>query len=187
MRLFDKIVDGINNIIKKVEKSSADYRLDTSAISNNSEVTRKQASSHSFSTPSAHKSKVYHGNGKMTRFVKVRRTYRTESGRAFVPLWQKAGWRLNAQNPNYSIGQYKFYSKKLKKTLRWDGAIKNSLYEVKVYIKDPPSFLKNHQHWQCFMHQGDGWYLVHFLERINGLDDAILNVQRLISEAYLFC
>lgn len=187
MGLFDNILHGISCIIESLDKSNVGARSKVSSRSTNYRKSEIQISTSKAPEPASYKTRSYSGNDKMAKFVKVRRSYRTASGERFVPLWQKAGWQLNAQNPEYSIGQYKFYSKEIGKKLTWDGAIENRTYEVKVYIKNPPSFLMNHEHWECFMHQGNGWYLVHFLQRIKGLDDAILNVQRLISEAYWFC
>ena len=174
MGLFDIILDGIFGIASAVTSHDSDH-------------IHEQTLSPNISKQQRHQSQAYSDHSKKARFVKVRRSYRTKSGATFTPLWQKRGWMLNAQNKNYSVGQYKFYNKQLNETLQWEGAVKISSYEIKVFIKNPPAVLKNHKHWECFMHQGDGWYLVHFLERINGLDDAILNVQRLISEAYWFC
>ena len=126
-------------------------------------------------------------NNDITFFKPVKRKYTTRSGDTFMPLWQKAGWMVNVHDSNLYIGTYRFFDKRRQKEFRWEGAIQNSPHEMKVFIKDPPAKLQNHQHWQCFNHKGDGWYLVHFLYDLNGLDDAILNVQRLIAEAYWFC
>jgi len=126
-------------------------------------------------------------NNKITAFKPVNRKYTTRSGDTFMPLWQKAGWMVNVHNPNLYIGTFRCVDNRQQKDFRWEGAIQDDHYEMKVFIKDPPMVLQNHKHWQCFNHKGDGWYLVHFLNDINGLDDAILNVQRLIAEAYWFC
>jgi hypothetical protein len=123
----------------------------------------------------------------ITAFKPVRRKYTTSSGDNFMPLWQKAGWLVNVHDPSLYIGTYRFFDKRRQKTFRWEGAIQYGPHEIKVYIKDPPVKLQSHEHWQCFNHKGDGWYLVHFLYDLKGLDDAILNVQRLIAEAYWFC
>ncbi|MBU1194023.1 MAG: hypothetical protein KKE62_01680 [Proteobacteria bacterium] len=176
MGLFDLILNRIFTVFNSAEPPVV-HRVSS----------HEQTSPRTTSPPLAQKTETYSDNSKRSQFVKIRRSYRTGSGATFVPLWQKAGWVINAQNPNYSIGHYKFYNKKHNEILQWEGAVRSGPYEAKVYIKNPPSFLKSHKHWGCFMHQGDGWYLVHFLKRINGLDDAILNVQRLITEAFWFC
>lgn len=126
------------------------------------------------------------GSDRQATFIPVRNTYTTESGFTFTPLWQKLGWRVNAGNKYQFIGEYRFYDKEREERWSWEGAIQTGPYEFKVYIRNPPSALRRHRHWQCFNHAGDGWFSVHFLNPLDGLDDAILNVQRLIAEAHWF-
>lgn len=93
---------------------------------------------------------------------------------------------MNADNKYQFIGEYRFHDRKKKERFSWEGAIQTGPYEFKVYIRNPPSALQRHEHWQCFNYAGDGWFSVHFINPLDGLDDAILNVQRLIAEAHWF-
>jgi hypothetical protein len=123
---------------------------------------------------------------KQAAFLPVRNTYTTGSGFQFIPLWQKLGWRVNAGNKYQFIGEYRFRDRKKEESYRWEGAIQTGPYEFKVYIRNPPSALQRHEHWRCFNYAGEGWFSVHFINPLDGLDDAILNVQRLIAEAHWF-
>ncbi|MEA3357806.1 MAG: hypothetical protein U9R17_00095 [Thermodesulfobacteriota bacterium] len=134
---------------------------------------------------------ICHGDGRQTCqspivFKDGVREYRNKPVSTFVPLWKKLGWKPYNEAQNYYVGKYGFFDRKTNRILAWNGAIDKTAYRIKVYIENPPYELQNHKHWQCFTHCSGGWYGIHFLNKIEGLDDAILNVQRLIAEAYWF-
>jgi len=177
MGFFDRITNGVSAIVDFFEPQKTEpVRYMGPSGDDYSEPVQPE--------PAA--GRKYKNSGE-TAFKPVIRRYRTESGGTFTPLWQKAGWMVNVHDSNLYIGTFRFFDKRRQEDLGWEGAIQAGPYEMKVFIKHPPVALQNHKHWQCFNHQGDGWYLVHFLYDLNGLDDAILNVQRLIAEAYWFC
>ena len=103
-----------------------------------------------------------------------------------IPLHVKNKWEKVLDRPGVITGYYHFFNKRTNQKMRWHGEIHLN-HIINVYIYDPPSVLRNHKHYQCFIHRGIGWYEVHFLNEIKGIDDAILNVQRLIAEAYICC
>jgi hypothetical protein len=94
------------------------------------------------------------------------------------PLWQKLGWDKVGQN---YYGTYQF-----RHDGKWYGHIREGYINLEVYIWWPPAALELHPRWPCFVHQGKNKYLIHFTNKLIGVDDAIINVQRLLAEAIIF-
>lgn len=67
----------------------------------------------------------------------------------------------------------------------WEGLIKVEFTNsYSFFIFDPPGRLKFSKHWQCFTHQGDRKYHIHFSEGPKDVSSGIIAVERLISEAF---
>ena len=183
-KFLDKIAEGLLKILvtKPAPKKTSTRKVANTAPPDREVVLQPEDNTHSISPVQ----KAGEPSARKAAFLPVRNTYATKSGLKFTPLWQKFGWRVNAGNKHQFIGAYRFFDKKREERLSWEGAIQTGPYEFKVFIKNPPNALKRHRHWQCFNYAGDGWFSVHFLNPLDGLDDAILNVQRLITEAHWF-
>ncbi len=94
------------------------------------------------------------------------------------PIWHRLGWRK--LKIGYQ-GHYQFRQHK------WPGLIKTDASgDLDAFIWNPPEALRNHRHWNCFSHEGGGKFRVHFLDDVENVNDAILNVQRLLAEAIIF-
>jgi hypothetical protein len=52
----------------------------------------------------------------------------------------------------------------------------------KMFIHEPPHWLRQHDHWVCFRYQGDGWFLIH-TNNVPELCAGIIEVERLLTEA----
>jgi hypothetical protein len=52
------------------------------------------------------------------------------------------------------------------------------------FIFDPPEELKSHSHWVCFSYRGGGKYFIHFRVRPKDIDSGIMQVERMINEAF---
>lgn len=92
-----------------------------------------------------------------------------------IPYWQERKWKKKGETYN---GYYRtmYESKK--------GLIINHSGFVDLYIFDPPSQLWKHPHWQCFRHRGGGKYLVHFGIKPKDVSSGIIEVERILNEAY---
>jgi hypothetical protein len=185
-KILDQLAEGLLNILvtKPAPKKASSRKASETGASNREGVFQDKQNSHE--RTSVRKTEAPIVSKRQAAFRPVRNTYTTESGLEFTPLWQKLGWKVNAGNKYQFIGHYRFYDKRKKEDFGWEGAIQTGPYEFKVFIRNPPNALKQHHHWQCFNYTGNGWFSVHFINPLDGLDDAILNVQRLITEAHLF-
>ena len=52
------------------------------------------------------------------------------------------------------------------------------------YIFKPPDELRDHSHWVCFSPRGGGRYSIHFVVRPRDVDSAIMQIERMIHEAF---
>ena len=99
------------------------------------------------------------------------------SGHSVPKLWVQRNWRRfeGGYSGYYRAGGFRFF-----------GSVEEDYgLGYKVYIWDPPKCMKRHPEWKCFVHVGHDRYQIHFIDRINGVDEAILNVERLLREAYI--
>lgn len=96
-----------------------------------------------------------------------------------TPLWQRLGW---TRDGNSYQGIYRF-----RHDGKWPGLIIKKWSGFDVFIWMPPAALQNHSHWACFNHVGKNKYKVHFIHHITEVSQAIINVQRLLAEAIIFC
>jgi hypothetical protein len=55
---------------------------------------------------------------------------------------------------------------------------------VEVFIHNPPAVLERHPHWPCFNKRSDGWYFIHPIRPIADVSAGIINVEKIITEAY---
>ena len=105
-----------------------------------------------------------------------------------MAISQKRQWEI-AEIGDYereANGYYQFRDKKTRTTYKWQGLIRWKVDGVQVYILDPPDALENHHHWRCFSHVGDGWFHIHFGSPMKSLDEVIIHVENIISEALIF-
>jgi hypothetical protein len=94
------------------------------------------------------------------------------------PVWIDKGW-LKISATTYA-GYFDVPGRG-----RWSGKVKmGSTGFLGTYILNPPVVVRNHEKWHCFSHQGDGWYNVHMAKKPRTIDEAILNVERILNEAY---
>lgn len=100
---------------------------------------------------------------------------RTIVTRQEVPYWQEQGWfRNNGELRGYYETPYG----------RWRGKIEKVYSGFDYYVHDPPYCLEDHSHWVCFQSRGDGWYLLHFSKEPRSISAGIIEMERIITEAY---
>jgi hypothetical protein len=102
----------------------------------------------------------------------------TGSHRHYKALWERQGWKRKGSE-YYGLFRCRNY--------RFRGKISMSGDTFEVFIWSPPPELRRHRHWGCFNHHGEDMYKIHFTNPLTNVNDAILNTQRLLSEAVIFC
>ncbi|MCK4351854.1 hypothetical protein KAW65_00410 [candidate division WOR-3 bacterium] len=95
--------------------------------------------------------------------------------RSKKPYWQERGWKRHRwMYTGYYRTRYG----------SWDGKIENITCYPKFYIHNPPSKLQQHPHWECFICRGRRWFLIHFKQNPRNIDSGIIQVERIINEAF---
>lgn len=89
--------------------------------------------------------------------------------------WQEQGWRLNG---HLMEGYYRTLYRSFKGRIElFDSG--DHLY----FIHDPPSQLRQHSHWACFVQRGNGWYWVHFSIKAKNVDTGIITIEKILCQA----
>lgn len=92
-----------------------------------------------------------------------------------LPYWKERGW--SGRDHTYS-GYYRT------KVGAWKGRAEVSPSgKAKLFIQNPPEFLKNHPHWGCFTWRDGGWYAIHISGRAE-LSAGILRIEEILKEAF---
>lgn len=92
-----------------------------------------------------------------------------------VPLWQVRGW---TNTPRGLEGRFKTRHGEY-----W-GLIKIlSRAKSKFYIFQPPRELEHHPQHHCFFPIGNGWFDVHFDVGPDGIDDGIIQIESILTNA----
>lgn len=91
------------------------------------------------------------------------------------PYWKRRGWKKNNGN---LVGYYRT------KYGSFKGTIEDYRGKPEVYIYSPPVELKNHLHYQCFFHRGNGKYFVHFSRGVPNPSIAIETVEQILRESF---
>lgn len=91
------------------------------------------------------------------------------------PYWQERGWQRDGWN---YTGYYR------SRVGAWKGRAEVGPTNVaRLFIHEPPEFLKSHPHWICFQQRPSGWYFIHMTDDVD-LSSGILRVEALINEAF---
>lgn len=96
--------------------------------------------------------------------------------RSQAPYWREQGWQ---ESPSAFKGFYRTPCGEFR------GEIKKGFgHNHEYYIVNPPSELRRHPHWVCFLHRGNGRYLLHFSRRPKDVDSGIMAMERMIRESF---
>jgi len=98
------------------------------------------------------------------------KSYRT------VNYWEEQGWKLNG----YVLeGYYRtFYGSFRGRIELFDSG------DHQYYIYSPPSQLRKHPHWVCFMYRGNEWYFIHWSKPAACVDAGILYTETTLRECF---
>ena len=92
-----------------------------------------------------------------------------------LPYWKERGW--TGRDNTYS-GYYRT------KVGAWKGRAEVSPSgKAKLFIQNPPEFLKDHPHWGCFTWRSGGWYAIHTSGRPE-LSAGILRIEEILKESF---
>lgn len=92
-----------------------------------------------------------------------------------VNYWQESGW---VRRGNCLNGYYRTFYGSFKGIVE----LKHS-GNHRFFIIAPPSELKKHPHWPCFLWRGNGKYVLHFDKLPKNVDEGIIAMEKLIQEA----
>jgi hypothetical protein len=92
-----------------------------------------------------------------------------------VAYWQERGWIWSFHR---YIGYYRT------SIGAWKGRAEVSPSgKVKLFISDPPEFLKKHPAWTCFLPRDSHWFVIH-THCSPDLSEGIMRVEQIIQEAF---
>ena len=108
------------------------------------------------------------------RALRIRRSAR--------PYYEEQGWERHAAG----LFSTKTILKGFYRTPygSFEGEIALNGSSPSFYIINPPEQLKNHSHWVCFSYRGQGRYWIHFSRRPKDVDSGILQIERMLNEAF---
>ena len=93
-----------------------------------------------------------------------------------LPYWQERGWTRsdNTYTGNYQTAYAAF-----------EGWIEQDRSgQINCFLRHPSAEIRSHNHWVCFQHRGQDWYLVHMGRQPKDVSSGIITIERLITEAY---
>ena len=96
--------------------------------------------------------------------------------RSAAPLWVERRWkRYDNIYTGYYRTQYGSYRGRI--------AVR-SRDIIQFLIYDPPDYLRDHSHFKCFIPKGGGEYEVHFSTPARNIDDGIVKIESILTEAF---
>lgn len=104
-----------------------------------------------------------------------------------IPLrrgaWDEKGWTYHRNN-GYRLyrGYYEVTSGMNKQPYRYQGKIEVANRDITPYIASPPISIKDHPKGPCFSRSTGDWFRVHWHSPPDNVDDAILYIEKLLSE-----
>jgi len=91
------------------------------------------------------------------------------------PYWQERGWKQDGH-------QYTGYFRTMAGAWKGRAEVRSSGM-ARLFIHQPPEFLKEHPHWPCFEWRPRGWYSIHTTDD-GDLSAGILRVEEILIEAF---
>ena len=93
-----------------------------------------------------------------------------------LPYWQEHDWKHEGSRytGSYQTPYGSFY-----------GQIdEHRGGHIDFFIYSPSDEIRSHNHFVCFQHRGNDWYLVHMSKQAHDASSGILTIERLITDAY---
>jgi hypothetical protein len=98
--------------------------------------------------------------------------------------WDEKGWVRESQDGKQVYrGAYLVTGRRSHRQHRFAGQIVSDQNHMVVYIADPPPQIKNHPKGPCFARKNGPWFQLHWHRPARNVDEAILYVEQLLSEA----
>ena len=92
------------------------------------------------------------------------------------PYWQERGWvrRGDTYRGTYQTPYGSF-----------QGIVEDRMWnDLRYYMFDPPTALRQSSHWACFQPRGAKGFHVHMAQRPGDVSSGILTIERLITDAF---
>ena len=98
-------------------------------------------------------------------------------------LWDERGWAVRTRGAQSIYeGHYRVIQRRSRQTLRFAGRIQESGQGILMYIANPPPEIQGHPKGPCFSPEGLPWFRLHWHHPAHNVDDAILYMERILSE-----
>jgi hypothetical protein len=110
----------------------------------------------------------------LKRFIPIKHCLTVKRSSATYLIQQ--GWKLTKGSERRWEGYYRTRYGSFR------GKVEHSS-PPKFYIHNPPEPL-HHHHWACFTEASGGWYSIHFKIRPKDADSGVMEIERLINEAF---
>ena len=95
-------------------------------------------------------------------------------------VWDEKGWERRGDEWS---GFYDVTDRSTGERRQFEGLVVMEGDEAQPYIEDPPAELSQHPRSACFQRQSDGWFLVNWSVPARNVDEAIIYVEQVLSEA----
>ena len=94
--------------------------------------------------------------------------------------WDERGWSKSSVGKKETYEGFYQVGKR-----RFQGRIEIGVWvnRISMYIHDPPSEIKKHEHRACFQLVKNGWFLLHWSTPAQSVDDAILYMEKILWES----
>lgn len=98
-------------------------------------------------------------------------------------VWEDKGWTCH-QNGGQLLytGRFEIRQRSNGRRHSFDGRVEMVRQEPIPFISNPPAAIKTHSKGPCFMLDHDRWYRIHWHRPPKNVDDAILYVEKILSE-----
>jgi hypothetical protein len=98
--------------------------------------------------------------------------------------WDEKRWRKRTSGHDVElVGQYRVFDQRRGRWREFRGRVVQQGGDIGAYINDPPTEMRQHRHGACLQLVEGRWFRLHFQRAPKNLDDAVLYLERMLSES----
>lgn len=98
--------------------------------------------------------------------------------------WDEKRWRQRRSPDGVElVGHYRVYDRRRRQWRQFRGRLLQQGGDIAAYIADPPVEMRSHRHGACLQLVEGDWFRLHWQRAPNGLDDALLYLELMLSES----